>query len=93
VIRGHEATMYFEGPGIVIRPEDEYKAEREEIQVGPKPRPDHMANWLQCLRTREKPHCNEDVAYRICVAIALGVMSYRAGRTIRFDPVKEEVVT
>ena len=51
-----------------------------------------MDNFLKCVRTREKPHCNEEVAFRVCCAIALGVESYRTGRTIRFDPVKEEVI-
>ncbi len=91
-IRGHEATMYFEGPGIVVRPENAYENEREEIEVGREPRDNHMDNFLKCVRTREKPHCNEEVAFRVCCAIALGVESYRTGRTIRFDPVKEEVI-
>ncbi|MGQ9731345.1 MAG: Gfo/Idh/MocA family protein [Candidatus Zipacnadales bacterium] len=92
IIRGHEATMYFEPPGIVIRPEEEYKDQRPELTVAPEPRADHMTNFLECVRTRAKPHCNAEVAYRVCVAIALGVMSYREGRVIKFDPVKEEVI-
>jgi len=92
-IRGHEATMTFEGPGLVIRPEDEYKQNRQELQARPEPRADHQTNWLECIRTRERPHCNADVAYRVCVAIALGIESYRTGRTMKFDPVREEVVS
>jgi len=93
IIRGHEATMSFEGPGLVIRPQQAYEKEREEIQAGPQPRADHIHNFLECVRTRAKPHCNEDVAYRVCVAIALGVESYRTGRIMKFDPLKEEVVS
>ena len=84
--------MTFEGPGLVIRPEKPFSEGREEIQQGREPRADHMHNFLDCVRTRSKPHCNEDVAYKVCVAIALGVQAYRTGKTQKFDPVKEEVI-
>ena len=92
MIRGHEGTMTFEGPGLVVRPEKPFSEGREEIQQGREPRADHMHNFLDCVRTRSKPHCNEDVAYKVCVAIALGVQAYRTGKTQKFDPVKEEVI-
>ncbi|HET6452855.1 MAG TPA: Gfo/Idh/MocA family oxidoreductase [Armatimonadota bacterium] len=91
-IRGHEATMYFESPGIVIRPEDEFKDQRQEVKVALEPRLSHMDNFLDCVRTRNKPHLDADTAYRIMVAIALGVQSYREERIMRFDPEREKVV-
>jgi predicted dehydrogenase len=92
IIYGHEATMYFEGPGVVIRPEPDFAAERPAMEVAARPRADHMHNFLDCVRTREKPHLNADAAYRVMVAIALGVTAYRGQRTVHFDPEKEEVV-
>jgi len=92
VICGHEATMYFEGPGVVIRPENAFKNERKEMEVAEQPRSDHMHNFLECVRTRRQPHCDAQTGYRIMVAIALGVESYRKGRVMKFDPEKEEVV-
>ena len=92
VIRGHEATLYFEDPGVVVRPEDEYKNERPELRIAQEPRADHMPNWLECLRSRKQPHLDAQAGCRIMVAIALGVMSYRQGKVIHFDPVKQEVV-
>jgi hypothetical protein len=29
----------------------------------------------------------------VCVAIALGIESYRTGKIVKFDPVKEKVVS
>jgi hypothetical protein len=92
VIRGHEATMTFEDPGVVVRPERPYAEGRGEIRVGTEPRLDHMDNFLQCVRTREQPHCDPQTGYRVMVAIALGVMAYRQNKAMIFDPEREELV-
>jgi len=92
VIRGHEATMTFEDPGVVVRPERPYAEGRGEIRVGTEPRLDHMDNFLQCVRTREQPHCDPQTGYRVMVAIALGVMAYRQNKAMVFDPEREELV-
>ena len=44
------------------------------------------------VRTRNKPHLDADTAYKIMVAIRLGVESYRKEKVMRFDPEKEEVI-
>lgn len=92
LIRGHEATMYFESPGVVVRPEDEFKEQRQEVKVAVEPRASHMDNWLECIRTRNKPTLDAETAYRIMVAIALGVQSYRKEKVMKFDPERERVI-
>jgi hypothetical protein len=52
----------------------------------------HMANFLECVKTRKKPNLDADTAYRAQVAITMGVQSYREGKVLFFDPNKEEVV-
>jgi len=92
IIRGHRGTIRFEETGLVVQPEKEFEKEVEEMQVSPQPRPGHMDNFLQCIRTREKPHCNEIVGYRVMVAIGMGVRAYREQKVMLFDLEKEEVV-
>jgi len=92
VIRGHEATMTFEGPGVVVRPESPYAGARGEMRVAAEPRPDHMDNFLECVRTRRRPNCDPQTGYRVMVAIALAVLAYRQGKAMSFDPEKEELV-
>lgn len=92
VIHGHEATLYFEGGQLVIRPEDEFKNERQEIRIEAPGGDDHLRNFLECMRTRAKPNLDAETGYKIMVAIALGVESYRKNKVMRFDPQKEEVV-
>jgi hypothetical protein len=55
-------------------------------------RPSHMEDFLQCVRTRERPRCNEDEAFVEAVVIAMSVASYHQRRQVRWDPVTEEMV-
>ena len=92
IVRGHEATMTFEAPGVVCRPQPQFVAERPEKKVALEPRSNHMLNWLECLRSRQKPHCDHETGYRVMVAIALGVAAYRKRKVMSFDPIKEELI-
>jgi hypothetical protein len=51
----------------------------------------HMEDFLDCMRTREKPNLNGDLGYRIMVPIKLGVDSYREGRVGFFDAERQQV--
>jgi predicted dehydrogenase len=55
-------------------------------------RPSHMEDFLECVRTRERPRCNEDEAFVEAVAIAMSVASYHQRRQVRWDPTAEAIV-
>jgi predicted dehydrogenase len=46
----------------------------------------HVENFLQCMRTREKPHLDVETGARAVVVINLAVESYRTGKTLYWDP-------
>lgn len=50
---------------------------------------DHMRNFLNCVKTREKPICDIEVGFRSVTVCHLGNISLRLGRTLKWDPVKE----
>lgn len=52
----------------------------------------HEREWLDCIKSRQQPSCNPQYHCRVDVPIVLSLLSYRLGRTIKFDPVKEEIV-
>ncbi|MFB3826457.1 MAG: Gfo/Idh/MocA family protein [Bryobacteraceae bacterium] len=52
----------------------------------------HMANFLDCVRTGKEPNCPFDVGFRVSIACRMAVESYRQQRTVRWDPVREEIV-
>jgi len=54
--------------------------------------PGHRENWFDCIKTREKTLMNIEAAYRVATLCVLGNVSYRLGRALEWDPVKEVVV-
>jgi len=96
VVRGKEATMSLNRDNISVRPQRIYAAEKEPIKVKLTPVSDplkeHLKNFLECVRTRKRPNCHADLAYKVTVALALGVRSYREKNAMFFDPEKEQVV-
>jgi len=53
--------------------------------------PRHFANFLECVRSRQQPVANAEVAHRSCALVHLGEIAYRVGRVLHFDPATETV--
>jgi hypothetical protein len=53
------------------------------------PAPIHMANFLDCVRSRKVPNAPAEVAHLSCGLIHLGNIAHRLGRIVRFDPKTE----
>jgi predicted dehydrogenase len=49
-------------------------------------------DWLNSIRTRQRPFCEVEDGQRVNVACHLANMSLRLGRAIRWDPDKEQVI-
>lgn len=45
----------------------------------------HVTNFLECMRTRQKPRLDVETAACAQVLISMSVQSYREGRTLYFD--------
>ena len=52
----------------------------------------HSGNFLECIRTRKKPICDADVAYRAASALLLGGVAKQLNRTLKWDPQGEHFV-
>lgn len=75
--------------------ETEKKAQKFKVPSGGKTvfrSPGHEQNWLDCIRTRETPIMDIEAGHQVAVLTILGNLSYRLGRKLNWDPVKEEVV-
>jgi hypothetical protein len=53
---------------------------------------DHHKNFLDCMRTREKPICDVEIGHRSATVCHLGNIVCRLGRGIQWDPKTEEIV-
>jgi predicted dehydrogenase len=50
----------------------------------------HLRNFLDCVKTRKPAHANADVAARSHIVSHAAYIAWQLGRTVKFDPVKEE---
>jgi hypothetical protein len=49
-------------------------------------------DWLDCIRSRNRPLCEVEDGHRVAVACNLANMSLKLHRAIRWDPEKEVVI-
>jgi predicted dehydrogenase len=49
----------------------------------------HHANWFDCIRSRQRPHTDAELGHRAASLGHLTIASYRLGRSLKWDPVKE----
>lgn len=52
----------------------------------------HYANWLDCIRTRQKPICNAEIGCRTATVCHLGIIAHQLNRTLKWNPVKEQFI-
>lgn len=52
----------------------------------------HMQNFLDSVRGLATPNCPFDLGFRVSIASRMAVESYRQGRTVKWDPQREEIV-
>jgi predicted dehydrogenase len=53
---------------------------------------DHVQNFLECVKSRNKPNGDVLIGHRSAQASHLGNISYMQKRRIDFDPVREEIL-
>jgi hypothetical protein len=51
-----------------------------------------IRNFLDCVKSRKLPSGDVEEGYRTFVMCHLGNISTKAGRTLRWDPDKEEII-
>ena len=51
----------------------------------------HIANFLDCIKNGKQPRADVETTHLSCGLVHLGEIAYRTGRTIAFDPKKEQI--
>ena len=88
---GSEATLYLDRGRYEIHPERNKKIAASELMLGSGPRgadfydkPDgevlHLANWIECVRSRKKPNCPAEAGVGAASAAHLGNIALRSGQ-------------
>ena len=82
-------------PPSVINEEYKSKFGEEEIKIPVENRDamiTHVTNFLDCMRSRQKPTLDVETGARAQVVISMAVQSYREGRVLYFDDRNWKVV-
>jgi hypothetical protein len=54
--------------------------------------PQHMVDWLNCIRTRGTPKCSADEAFIETATFLMSLKAQQERRMVRWDPLKEEII-
>ncbi len=56
------------------------------------PQPNHMLDWIQCIRSRGTPKCAADEAFIETATYLMSVEAHHRQRMVRWDPATEEIM-
>jgi predicted dehydrogenase len=91
-LMGTDATLYLDRGRYEITPEPGKKGKPEALVLGSNPqkgadfydKPDgellHLTNWVECVRSRQRPNCPAEAGVAAAAAAHLGNRAYRAGK-------------
>lgn len=90
VIRGTEGSIRLQEAGLVSEPLAGVRHPRREIShldVGA----EHMRDFLRCVRTREKPQGDIELAYYVTTMLIMAMRSYVERKVASFDSGQEQI--
>ena len=96
LIRGHKATLRFTPTGFEIVPQRAFAKEVQPVthkKTGAEVLDLHHRNLLNAIRRGEPLRCPPSLGYYGVVATAMGNLSYRSRKYLRWDAAKQRAVT
>ncbi|MDR6197899.1 Gfo/Idh/MocA family oxidoreductase [Siphonobacter sp. SORGH_AS_0500] len=88
-----EGIPYIEGPNGKLYPE--FKSDipdlKKKLDAFPDPSP-QVTDFLESVRERKPFALNEQNGYRSCTLINMGIVALRLGRSLKFDPDRQEFI-
>jgi predicted dehydrogenase len=90
---GTKGTLIVDGNGWEIVPEPMNKElQAEKHEGGPDGRSAHVRNFLDCIKSREKPVENLEIGHFVSTVAHLGNIALRTGDTLEWDAEKERCI-
>ena len=92
IFEGERGLLYVNRGVVRVWPEAIFETPLAEGDIRLRRSVEHHQNWFESIRTRKPPVCDVEVGHRSATVCHLGNIAIRAGRTIRWDPVREEIL-
>ncbi|TPE44032.1 Gfo/Idh/MocA family oxidoreductase [Pontibacter mangrovi] len=88
-----ENIPYIEGPKGKLYPgfRSDIPDLQRKLAAFPDPEP-QVTDFVQAVKNRQKFALNEENGHRSCTLVNMGLAALRLGRSLRFDPVKQEFI-
>jgi len=61
------------------------------VKIKPEPTQSHMGNWLECLRTRQRPNADIQFGHQHAVATIMAAAALDTGRRQKYDPKRRKM--
>ncbi len=88
---GERATVFAADARWIVIPPGK-NAQREEFNVQTDMGGNHMAEFLEAVRTRKQPSCVPEDGYRSTATVQLGMIAYETVSTVEWDDAAEQIV-
>jgi predicted dehydrogenase len=88
-----EGVPYIEGPKGKLYPgfKSDIPDLEKKLAEFPDPEP-QVTDFIEAVKGRKKFALNEQNGYRSCTIVNMGLVALRLGRSLKFDPVKQEFI-
>ena len=89
VFIGDRGRITIDNNKFSSEPADLAKVSPEEFKVRLPVSNNHIQNWFDCIKSREKPIADVEIGHRSAVICHLGNIARWVGRKLHWDPEKE----
>jgi predicted dehydrogenase len=94
---GTDATLFVDRAGFDLTPETRRDGDQvvgrtlARRQASTPDNPSHARNFIDCVKSRQKPICDIEIGHRSTSTAILGNLAYRSGATLTWDAATERI--
>ena len=92
IFEGEKGLLYVNRGVVRVWPEEVFEEPLKESDVRLYRSTSHHRNWLECIKTRQRPICDVAIGHRSATVCHLGNIAVRTGQKFQWDPVSEVIV-
>ena len=90
--QGTKATMYVDRSMYKIVPERNSNVEAVEVKATDSGNANHWKNFLECVKTRQRPNSDIEICYKSTTTCLLGNIALRSKMRVDWDVAKDTIV-